>query len=70
MDFAVDCAVRQRLPVHQGSPRAGMPAVRRTHAPAQRQERPVLVVQPLPGLQRHAASRIRQLQARRLAPAP
>nr|WP_250636955.1 DNA topoisomerase [Pseudomonas aeruginosa] len=69
-DFAVDCAVRQRLPVHQGSPRAGMPAVRRTHAPAQRQERPVLVVQPLPGLQRHAASRIRQLQARRLAPAP
>ncbi|MDQ2597881.1 hypothetical protein RBI67_05870, partial [Pseudomonas aeruginosa] len=29
-----------------------MPAVRRTHAPAQRQERPVLVVQPLPGLQR------------------
>ena len=43
-------------------PRAGMPAVRRTHAPAQRQERPVLVVQPLPGLQRHAASRIRQLK--------
>nr|WP_239012182.1 hypothetical protein [Pseudomonas aeruginosa] len=44
--------------------------MRRTHAPAQRQERPVLVVRPLPGLQRHAASRIRQLQARRLAPAP
>ncbi|HRF04905.1 MAG TPA: hypothetical protein PLP32_10005 [Accumulibacter sp.] len=41
-----------------------MPAVRRTHAPAQRQERPILVMQPLPGLQRHAAGRIRQLQAR------
>ncbi|MED8006060.1 hypothetical protein QX186_31295, partial [Pseudomonas aeruginosa] len=54
MDFAVDRAVRQHVPVHQGSPRTGLSAVRRTHAPAQRQERPVLVVQSLPRLQRHA----------------
>jgi hypothetical protein len=47
-----------------------LPAVRRTHAPAHRQERPVLVVQSLPRLQRHAAGRIRHVQARGLAPAP
>ncbi len=55
LDFAVDRAVRQHVPVHQGSPRTGLSAVRRTHAPANRQERPVLVVQSLPRLQRHAA---------------
>lgn len=70
MDFAVDHAVRQRVPVNQGSPWAGLPAVRRTHAPAQWQERPVLVVQSLSRLQRHAAGRVRHVQARSLTLAP
>ncbi len=63
MDLTVDSAVRQHVPVHQGSPRAGLPAVRCAHAPAHRQERPVLVMQPLPRLQRHSAGRIRHVQA-------
>ncbi len=70
MDLTVDRAVRQHVPVHQGSPRTALPTVRRTDAPAHRQERPILVVQSLPRLQRHAAGRIRHVQAWCLAPAP
>nr|WP_240656075.1 hypothetical protein [Pseudomonas aeruginosa] len=39
----------------------------RTDAPAHRQDRPLLVVQSLPRLQRHAAGRFRHVQARCLA---
>lgn len=67
LDFAVDRAVRQHVPVHQASPWASMSAVRRSDAPAHRQERPILVVQSLPRLQRHAAGRIRYAQAWRFA---
>jgi hypothetical protein len=49
--------------VHQAAAFAGLSAVRRTDAPAHRQERRVLVVQPLPGLQGHAAGRVRHVQA-------
>ncbi len=69
MDFATDRAVRQHLAVHQGSPGSHLPAVRRTNAPTHRQDRPLLVVQSLPRLQRHAAGRNRHVQARCLAPA-
>ncbi|VFT09995.1 DNA topoisomerase III [Pseudomonas aeruginosa] len=68
MDFAVDRAVRQHVPVHQGAPRTGLSAVWRAHAPTHRQERPVLVVQSLSRLQRHAAGRNRHVQAWCLAP--
>ena len=49
--------------------RAELPAVRRPDAPAHWQERRVLVVQPLPGLQGHAAGRNRDRQARSATPA-
>ena len=70
MDLTVDRAVRQHVPVHQGSPRTALPTVRRTDAPAHRQERPILVVQSLPRLQRHAAGGNRHVQAWFLASTP
>src|SRR5690606_26170076 len=53
----------------QAAARAELPAVRRPDAPAQQQERRVLVVQPLPGLQGHGAGRNRDRQARSAKPA-
>jgi DNA topoisomerase-3 len=47
--------------------RRELPAVRRTDAPAHGQERRVLVVQPLPGLQGHGAGRNRDRPAQRTA---
>lgn len=54
-----------KVPQGPACPQCGAPTRQRSGKSG-----PFLVVQPLPGLQRHAASRIRQLQARRLAPAP